>query len=231
MTSLLETFIEDDSNKMAFNACKAIINSSKEGINPLWLSGESGCGKTHLLEIIYHNMTHIKKSRCICLTAKEFIESIIKFYQKRESPCKILEDFDVILIDNLEDLVGMTNTQEEVAITLLAVCREGKQVAVASSCPPESLDVMSRLLREIGENTLFADIKAPSEDLRKKFIISYIDSHSFGITDEAVDYLSKKSFTLPQLKGILLKAEFWAKQKRVHINKAWINKIINDLWE
>ena len=228
MMFTFETFIEDGTNRMAVSACKAVTEQIGEFFNPLWICGPSGCGKTHLLRAVYHNIDKLKSQSVLYLTAKDLVESLIKFHRKDTTLWRAIEMVDVLLIDNIEDLCGRSATQDELAKLILKKSTSEKQVILASNCPPVRLATLSKMLLSTAENALFIDIQDSTCELRSKFANMFLKNHPINISDDAVECLVVNLTTVPQIMGVLRIAEFWNIQRGVHIDKVWIKNYIDD---
>lgn len=111
-----ETFIEDKSNRFALAACQAISEYPSKYYNPLWIYGASACGKSHLLNAIFHKLELEQVRVILYLTAEALVETMISNFRGRDEAWEMIENADVLIVDNMEYLKGKNTTQEEIAV-------------------------------------------------------------------------------------------------------------------
>ena len=139
ITSTFETFIEDESNRFALAACRAILEHPSEYYNPLWLYGPSACGKSHLLHAIFHKLEFEQVRVVLYLTAEVLVEAMISNFKAKDEIGEMIENSDVLIVDNVEYLKGKNATQEEIAMSSLSKLDKKQQVIFASNCPPKDV--------------------------------------------------------------------------------------------
>lgn len=223
-TNTFDTFIEDDSNKIALEAARTVaINSSRE-FNPLWLYSQSGCGKTHVLNAITHEIAMNSSKTILYFPAKTFFETMLSYYWKKDNEWLNVEKTDILIIDNMEEFRGKNRTQEEIANIILKKCENNSRVVLASACPYTQLPIIENVLRRGSEATLFAEIQLPSDILKQKYIDAFLTIMPFPITDEARSYLIQNVTTIPELKGILQTACFYNLYNKKEIDSFWAER-------
>ena len=229
--STFETFIEDESNRFALAACRAISEYPSEYYNPLWLYGPSACGKSHLLHAIFHKLELEQVRIVLYLTAEALVETKISNFKAKNEAWAMIENADVLIIDNTEYLKGKDATQEEIALLSLRKQTNKQQVIFASNCPPIELPTLNRLLREQAEMGLFADIQLPRIALKRKYVERFIKNEPFQMTEEATELLISKLKTVPQLNGALQTARFNSLKNKLKIDVKWVQNHINKFKE
>lgn len=229
--STFETFIEDKSNRFALAACQAISEHPSEYYNPLWIYGESACGKSHLLNAIFHKLELEQIRIVLYLTAEALVETMISNFKSKDEAWTMIENADVLIIDNTEHLKGKNTTQEEIALLSLRKQTNKQQVIFASNCPPIELPTLNRLFRERAEMGLFADIQPPSIQLKRKYVEKFMKNEPFQITEEATELLISKLKTIPQLNGALRTARFSSVKDKLKIETTWVQNHINKFKE
>lgn len=229
--STFETFIEDESNRFALAACRAISEHPSKCYNPLWIYGASAYGKSHLLNAIFHKLKLEQVRIVLYLTAEALVETMISNFKAKDEAWTMIENADVLIIDNNEHLKGKDATQEEIALLSLRKQTNKQQVIFASNCPPIELPTLNRLLREQAEMGLFADIQLPSIALKRKYVEKFIKNEPFQITEEATELLILKLKTIPQLNGVLQTARFGSSKNKLKIDAMWIQNHINKFKE
>ena len=203
-----DTFLEDSSNHFASACCKAVVEHTGEYYNPLWLYGQSGCGKTHLLHAIYHALRQEKGKKALFLKSSELAEGLVDLVMNQPTVWGAVERADVLLVDNMECLRGCRVIQTDIAKLFAEKAERGQQVVCVSACVPQRLPQFFKTLQENAVQTMIADIQPPKRRLRTEFIRRRAVRMSIEITEEAVDYISRHCATLPRILGVLNSAKF-----------------------
>ncbi|MBQ5801394.1 MAG: ATP-binding protein, partial [Clostridia bacterium] len=145
-----DNFIVGDSNKFAHAACTAVAKNSSSEYNPLFIWGQSGLGKTHLLYAVTNEIKRIKPNvKIIYKKCEEFTNELISAiststtYAFREK----YRSADVLLIDDIQFIAGKESTQEEFFHTFTALYESGKQIILTSDRPPKEITPLSERLR------------------------------------------------------------------------------------
>ena len=229
--SPFETFIEDKSNRFALAACQAISEHLSEYYNPLWIYGASACGKSHLLNAIFHKLELEQFRIVLYLTAEALVEAMISSFKGTDEAWTMIENADVLITDNIEHLKGKNTTQEEIALLSLRKQTNKQQVIFASNCSPIELPTLNRLLRERAEMGVFADIQLPSITLKRKYVEKFMKSEPFTVTEEATELLILRLKTIPQLNGALRTARFICSKDKLKMDTMWIKNHIDNFKE
>ena len=215
MTNTFENFIEDESNKFAFAACRAIIDKPAWEFNPLWLYGPSGCGKTHLLDSIAHEYESNKSKKILYVSAELLIGSMVESYRsalpQQNSFWATAKKTDVLIVDNAEYLIGKPRTQEEIAILSARRQKNNMLTIISSCCPPKELPVLEHIFRERLEESLIVDIQFPSSELKQKYADRFLIQSSALISEDEKFLIIVEANSISQLDGLLRTACFLAK--------------------
>ena len=172
-----DNFIVGNSNKFAYEACIAVCNNPATQFNPLFIYGQSGLGKTHLLYAI-NNMILEKtpKASIVYVKGEDFANQLIENLS-RKSPVTFREKFrdkfrktDILLIDDIQFIAGKESTQEEIFHTFNALYDAGKQIILTSDRPPKEIKTLEERLRTRFEGGLIVDIQPPDYELRTAII-------------------------------------------------------------
>lgn len=188
-----DNFIVGRSNQFAFTAAKAVAEKPGQVYNPLYIYGERGLGKTHLLNAIYNQIRKSSLDAVVfMLTADQLTMEIIKTY-KAQQPTEWYEKIrsaDVLLIDDVHLLQGKMGTQAEFVSILRSFVQEKRQVVLTSSVEPETLPVLESSLRSDYEWCLLADIQ-PLDTETGKLVARDKAAHcGLQLSEEALDYIS-----------------------------------------
>ncbi|WP_233245668.1 chromosomal replication initiator protein DnaA [Marinicauda salina] len=168
-----DTFMVGAANGTAATAAKLIAASPEPQFNPGFFHGDYGVGKTHLLAAIAHAVELGETRRkALYLTAEEFLNGFQSALRARDvQPFKDqVRDCDVLLVDDVHFIAGKARTEDEFLQTLTALIGEGKQVVLASHCPPEELGVCDERLRSVLRGGFACPIQGPDLDLRRKIL-------------------------------------------------------------
>lgn len=203
-----DNFIEGDSNKFARAACYAVAREPTT-YNPLFIYGQSGLGKTHLLcavvNYIRKNHPHLK---IVYKTCESFVNELVRAisdgstaaFKDRYRSC------DVLLIDDIQSIAGKTSCQEEFFNTFNTLYDADKQIILTSDRPPMEIKPLADRLRSRFEGGLLADVQPPSFELRTAIIRKKADAMGLAISDDTVNYMAERLHNnIRQIEGALKK--------------------------
>ena len=205
-----DNFIVGESNKFAHAACRAVANRD-ESYNPLFIYGQSGLGKTHLLYAITNQMKESSPSiRIVYKKGDDFTNELVLSIQGGTTATAAFRDkyrsADVLLIDDIQFIAGKEATQEEFFHTFSALYEEGKQIILTSDRPPKEIKTLEERLRTRFEWGLIADIQPPSFELRTAIIRKKAEALSISISMKMVEYMAEKlQNNIRQIEGALKK--------------------------
>ncbi|MBQ8859291.1 MAG: chromosomal replication initiator protein DnaA [Clostridia bacterium] len=190
-----DNFIVGDSNKFAHAACIAVARNPATNYTPLFIYGQSGMGKTHLLYAITNEIKNTMPDvRIVYKKGDEFTNELIGSIQSG-SMKEFREKYrgaDVLLIDDIQFIAGRESTQEEFFHTFNALHDAEKQIILTSDRPPRDIKTLEERLRTRFEWGLIADIQPPSIELRTAIIRKKAEQLKISIPDDAVSFLSEK---------------------------------------
>ena len=145
-----DTFVIGDNNRMAHAASIAVAEAPAEAYNPLFLYGGAGLGKTHLMHSIAHYIIeHNSSLNVLYVTSEDFTNEVINSIQhkKQEELHSKYRNIDVLLVDDIQFVIGKESTQQEFFHTFNALYNSKKQIILSSDKPPKELDVLEERLR------------------------------------------------------------------------------------
>ncbi len=231
-----DTFIVGSSNKFAHAASMAVAQNPASAYNPLFLYGNSGLGKTHLLYAIGNEIRRAHPDYTVIYIkgedfANEIIQSIMnkttaQFRQKYRQA-------DVLLVDDVQFIGGKESTQEEFFHTFDALHDAKKQIVLSSDRPPKEIKVLTDRLRGRFEMGLLADIQAPDFETRVAIIKRKAEISNLEISDDLCEYIANKLKTnIRQLEGVvkklLAKYNLTKMKPNISIVNEAISEILND---
>ena len=204
-----DNFIVGNTNKFAHAACVAVANNPATNYNPLFIYGNSGLGKTHLMcaiinqmkinnprvKIIYTKGEDFTNQMIACLTSKTMDE-----FRDKYRKC------DVLLIDDLQFIAGKISIQEEFFHTFNALFEEKKQIILTSDRPPREIKTLEDRLKSRFEWGLLADIEPPDLELRIAIIKKKAEVVNVNIPDEVLTFLGENlRSNIRQIEGTIKK--------------------------
>lgn len=204
-----ETFIVGNSNKFAHAACLAVAQNPSNAYNPLFLYGNSGLGKTHLLYAIGNEIKKNDSSKSVCYIkgddfTNELIESLrmAKMAQFRQK----YRYSDVLLVDDVQFIGGKESTQEEFFHTFNSLYEAKKQIILTSDRPPKDIKTLDDRLKSRFEMGLIADIQPPDIETRIAIIKRKAELMNIEISNDVCEYIANNvKSNIRQLEGTVKK--------------------------
>ena len=225
-----ENFVEGSSNKFAKAACYAVAKEPNT-YNPLFIYGNSGLGKTHLL---YAVINHMKKNHpginIVYKKCETFLEELIRSI-RNGSTTSFKEKYrscDVLLIDDIQFLAGKEQTQEEFFHTFSALYESDKQIILTSDRPPKEIKPLEDRLRTRFEGGLLADVQPPSFELRIAIIKKKADAMGLTVSNELVEYMAERlQNNIRQIEGVLKRIYAVYSLTSAEVTKEKIDEVIS----
>ena len=201
-----ENFVRGDSNEFALSLCLAVAHEPTT-YNPLFIYGDSGLGKTHLLAAI---VNYIKKNsphlRIVYKKSEDFINELIQAISTG-STASFKEKYrkaDVLLIDDIQFIAGKESTQEEFFHTFSALYESNKQIILTSDRPPREIQPLEDRLRTRFEGSCIADVQPPSFELRLAIIRKKSADMGITLADDLITYMAERlQNNIRQIEGVL----------------------------
>lgn len=204
-----ETYVVGPQNKLAYAAAKAVAEKPAEGFNPLFIYGESGLGKTHLLYAIAHLMRSRRpESRIVYIKGDDFTNELVSSIRENRN-AEFREKYrqaDILLVDDIQFIAGKIQTQEEFFHTFNTLYESGKQIVLTSDRPPREITQLSDRLMSRFESGLMVDVAPPDFETRLAIIHNKAALLGVKLPDEVMDYIAENVTTnVRQLEGTLNK--------------------------
>lgn len=207
-----DTFVVGSNNKFAHSASLAVAESPGEVYNPLYLYGGPGLGKTHLMHSIGHFiLEQDPDKKVLYVTSEEFTNEVIESIRSGNaaSMTKLREKYrnvDVLMVDDVQFIIGKESTQEEFFHTFNALHAAHKQIILSSDKPPKEMETLDERFRSRFEWGLIADIQPPDIETRIAIIKRKAQLLDINIPDEVCEYIATKLKTnIRQLEGVVKK--------------------------
>lgn len=229
-----DSFVVGSSNQFAYAAATAVANDPGDKYNPLFIHGNSGLGKTHLLNAICHSAKQKNPNVNIVYTrGEDFTNELIKFIQTKST-----EEFhnkyrsaDILLVDDIQFIAGKESTQEEFFHTFEALYRAGNQIVLTSDRPPKEIALLEDRLKTRFEWGVIADIKAPDLETRIAIIKRKAEILHFQLPDNVVQFIAEKlKNNIRQLEGAVKKMQAFVAIQGLPVNISTAQKAIEDIF-
>mgnify|MGYP000203822198 FL=1 len=209
VTYTFDNFIVGPSNNLAYAAAKAVSQKQHEKYNPLFIYGDSGLGKTHLLSAIQNEMTkNYPGINIIYISAEtftnEFLHSITA--NKTELFDEKSRNADALLIDDIQFIAGKEQTEEKFFHIFNELYKLNKAIVLTSDRPAKEIKSISDRLKTRFSSGLAADVRAPEYETRLAIIQRKADLLNFKIPDDVVDFIATKlKSNIRQIEGVVTK--------------------------
>ncbi len=228
-----DSFIVGASNKFAYAAANAVANDPGGKYNPLFIHGNSGLGKTHLLNAIAHQikLTH-PEANIVYTRGESFTNELVKYIglKSTEAFHDKYRSADILLVDDVQFIAGKDSTQEEFFHTFNALYQAGNQIVLTSDRPPKEIALLEDRLRNRFEWGLMADIQSPDLETRMAIIKRKAEVLKFEITDDIVQYIAEKlKNNIRQLEGAVKKMQAFVTMQGMPVNIMTAQTAIRDI--
>lgn len=227
-----ESFVAGANSKFVYAAAKAVAENPGEVFNPLFIYGESGLGKTHLMHAIANEISRRYPEKKVLYTTcenflNEFIDSIA---QKNSAKFRFhYRNVDVLMIDDVQFLKNKTQVQEEFFHTFNELSAQNKQIVLTSDRPPKEIATLEERLRTRFEGGMIADIQPPDTETKIAILKKKAEDRKYIITDDVLEFLARDSgHDVRTLEGRLTKVIFASKLHEEPITLTLAKRALNE---
>lgn len=228
-----ETFVIGNNNNLAHAASLAVAETPGEVYNPLFIYGGVGLGKTHLMQAIAHFIIKTKPElKVLYVTSETFTNELIDSVknQKNSEFREKYRNIDVLLIDDIQFIIGKESTQEEFFHTFNALYQDRKQIVISSDRPPKEMETLSERLRTRFEMGLPVDIQIPTYETKMAILNKKAELGGYDIPYEVKDYVATHiKSSIRELEGALTKLSAFAKLSSNPITVEFAEEALKDL--
>ena len=225
-------WIVGSSNQFAHAAALAVANNPAQAYNPLFLYGDVGLGKTHLLHAIGNYIfINNPESRIRYISAESFTIDLIESIKKDKMPNfrERYRPLDILLVDDIQFLAGKERTQEEFFYTFNALYESHKQVVITSDRYPKDLQNMEERLRSRFESGLIADIKPPDLETKVAILYKKAEFHKTDLPQDVAMFIANNiKSNIRQLEGVLLRLVAYSSFTRSPLNLELAKEVLKD---
>ena len=231
-----DTFVVGGNNKFAHSASLAVAESPGEVYNPLYLYGGAGLGKTHLMHSIGHFILDQDPDRKVLyVTSEQFTNEVIESIRSGNAAKmnRLREKYrtvDVLLIDDVQFIIGKESTQEEFFHTFNVLHSAGKQIILSSDKPPKEMETLEERFRSRFEWGLIADIQPPDYETRMAKKKKNAENTTKKINEEVFDYIATNiKSNIRELEGAYNKVIAFSRLNKVEITLDNIEEALKDI--
>ncbi|MFC3347911.1 chromosomal replication initiator protein DnaA [Streptomyces echinoruber] len=230
---LFDTFVIGASNRFAHAAAVAVAEAPAKAYNPLFIYGESGLGKTHLLHAIGHYARSLYPgTRVRYVSSEEFTNEFINSIRdgKGDSFRKRYREMDILLVDDIQFLADKESTQEEFFHTFNTLHNANKQIVLSSDRPPKQLVTLEDRLRNRFEWGLITDIQPPELETRIAILRKKAVQEQLNAPPEVLEFIASRiSRNIRELEGALIRVTAFASLNRQPVDLGLTEIVLKDL--
>ena len=231
-----DTFVVGSNNRFAHSASLAVAESPGEAYNPLYIYGGPGLGKTHLMHSIGHFiLKNNPNAKVLYVTSEKFTNELIDAIRNKNnfSPTEFRDKYrtnDVLLIDDIQFIIGKESTQEEFFHTFNALYESKKQIIISSDKPPKEIETLEERLRSRFEWGLTVDIQSPDYETRMAILRKKEEMEGYNIDNEVIKYIATNiKSNIRELEGALNKLLAYSNLEKTDITMEIAQKELQNI--
>ena len=222
-------FVIGTNNRFAHSASLAVAESPGATYNPLFIYGESGMGKTHLMQAVGNFvMDEMEDKKVFYITTEEFTNEMIDNIRNNSMPAfrNKFRNFDVLLIDDIHFLSKKEGTQEEFFHTFNALYEKKKQIVLTSDRPPKDIPELEKRLVTRFEWGLLADLKSPDFETRVAILKKKAEFEEIWLKDEVIEFIAEHIYSnVRALEGSLIRILAFASYNNLNTEDITVDDI------
>ena len=231
-----ENFVVSSNNNIAYSASVAVAESPGDVYNPLYIYGKPGLGKTHLMHSIGHfTLKQNPDKKVLYVTSEVFTNEVIESIRSGNATSmnKVREKYrtvDVLMIDDIQFIIGKESTQEEFFHTFNVLHNAGKQIVLSSDKPPKEMITLDERFRSRFEWGLIVDIQPPDYETRMAILRKNAETYRKDIDEEIIQYIATNvKSNIRELEGALNKIVAFAKLNKVNLTLELAQEALKDV--
>lgn len=230
------TFVVGSNNKFAHAASLAVAESPGEIYNPLFIYGGVGLGKTHLMHSIARFiLEHNPDSKVLYVTSEEFTNELIESIRNGNNTAMTqfrdkYRNIDVLLVDDVQFIIGKDATQEEFFHTFNSLHSAKKQIIISSDKPPKDMEILEDRIRSRFEWGLIADISSPDYETRVAILKKKEEMDGYDINEDVIKYIATNiKSNIRELEGSLNKVMAFANLEKREVTVELAEQVLKDI--
>lgn len=230
------TFVVGSNNKFAHAASLAVAESPGEIYNPLFIYGGVGLGKTHLMHSIARFiLEHNPNSKVLYVTSEEFTNELIEAIRNGNNTAMTqfrdkYRNIDVLLVDDVQFIIGKDATQEEFFHTFNSLHSAKKQIIISSDKPPKDMEILEDRIRSRFEWGLIADISSPDYETRVAILKKKEEMDGYDINEDVIKYIATNiKSNIRELEGSLNKVMAFANLEKREVTVELAEQVLKDI--
>lgn len=228
-----DNFVIGPSNRFAYAAATAVAESPAKAYNPLFIYGQVGLGKTHLMQAITQQIRKTDPSLSICyISSEKFTNELIDAIRHRSTPAfrQKYRNIDVLLIDDIQFIAGKESTQEEFFHTFNALHNNRKQIIISSDRPPKEISNLEERLSSRFAWGLITDIQPPTYETRVAILKKKIEREPVEVPDNVIFFIAEQIKTnIRELEGALIRVVAYSLLEEKPISLEMAKVILKDM--
>jgi chromosomal replication initiator protein len=228
-------FVIGSSNRFAHAAALAVAETPGRSYNPLFIYGDAGLGKTHLLQAVGNYVAdHYKNHEVRYVSSETFMNRFVEAIRNKTLPefKQHFREIDVLLVDDIQFMEGKEGLQEEFFHTFNTIQQAGGQIVLSSDRPPDSIPTLEDRLRSRFKMGLVTDIQAPDLETRLAILSKKTEENPGGILvpDEVLQFIAENiTENIRELEGALTRVSAYANLNHEPCTKALAITVLGDL--
>ena len=225
-----KTFVVGSHNRFCHSAAAAVAQKPGQSYNPLFIYGGVGLGKTHIMQAVGHEiLTHSPQLSVKYISCERFTNDLINSIRddRMIDFRKRYRQVDVLLVDDIQFIVGKESTQEEFFHTFNALRDSGKQIILTCDRPPKALSLLEERLRSRFEWGLITDIQIPDIETRLAILRKKCAFDNISVKEDILNHIAA-SFTtnIRELEGALIRVHAYASLTGDHVDSSSLNNLL-----